>query len=164
MRTWTKPFLRRTPQRVKSTIFSTYVSSSGSLFSGRIIHARSVSGVTPRSSANRGAPLNPLGFFKRAVIWSAVFDPGDANEHCISLTTMKTQGLHSARDSTPQMAYRHSPVPRQQPLTSAKEKNSINHYFVLFVFCVTVGPRSLSLARSTEKKKQQTVFLTISKK
>lgn len=66
---------------MKSVIFSTYAIFSGSLVSGRIEHALSVSGLTPRSSANNGAPLNPTGFFNRAVITSAVLDVAVANEH-----------------------------------------------------------------------------------
>lgn len=62
---------------------------SGSPDSGRMEQARSASGLTFRSSANNGDPLNPTGFFNRAVIMSAVLELLVANEHWISLTLNK---------------------------------------------------------------------------
>jgi len=80
-----------TPHRKKSTIFKSYDSSVGSLRSCLIIQLKSESGLTPRSSANSGAPLKPSGFFKRAVIESPIFDPCDENEHCMSVTKFHTK-------------------------------------------------------------------------
>lgn len=71
----------RTPHREKSVIFSMYAMLSGSLDSGRMEQALSISGLTFRSSANSGEPLKPTGFFNRAVIRSAVLDDVVANEH-----------------------------------------------------------------------------------
>lgn len=79
-------FRFNTPHLEKSRIFKLYAIPSGSLRSGRIVQARSASGFTARSSANKGDPLKPTGFFSRAVIISDVLAPCDENEHCISLT------------------------------------------------------------------------------
>lgn len=87
----TRTFRFRTPHRVKSVIFKWYAMPSGSAPSGRIEHARSVSGLTFRSSANSGAPLNPTGFFSRAFIESAAVEPCDENEHWISLTAINNK-------------------------------------------------------------------------
>lgn len=81
-----RTFRFSTPHREKSVIFSVNAIFSGSFDSGRIEHARSVSGWTPLSSANNGEPLNPNGFLSRAVIISAVLELVVANEHWISLT------------------------------------------------------------------------------
>lgn len=81
-------FRLRTPHLEKSVIFKLYVTPSASAVSCRIKHVRSVSGFTDRSSANSGAPLNPTGFFRRAVIASDALEPCAENEHCISLTTV----------------------------------------------------------------------------
>ena len=88
----------RTPQREKSVIFSMYAMFSGSPDSGRMEQALSISGLTFRSSANSGEPLNPTGFFNRAVIRSAVLDDVVANEHWISLTWRKLN--RSVNDSS----------------------------------------------------------------
>lgn len=79
-------FLFSTPHRVKSVILRSKLSSLGSFRSCLMEQAKSASGLTARSSANRGAPLNPIGFFSFAVMMSPRLDPCEANEHWMSVT------------------------------------------------------------------------------
>lgn len=88
-------FLFNTPHLLKSVIFKLYIRPDGSIWSGLIWHDGSVSGSTPRSSANNGEPLNPSGFFNLAKIESLTTDdsanpfPLLENVHWISLTVKK---------------------------------------------------------------------------
>lgn len=78
-------FLLRTPHLVKSKIFKLNNCSDGSFRSFSIEQNRSTSGLTERSSAKSGDPLNPEGFLNIAVMESS-FDPCDEKVHCMSLT------------------------------------------------------------------------------
>lgn len=83
-------FLFNTPHLVKSKILNLYVNFVASFSSGFIEQLRSFNGLTKRSSANNGCPLNPFGRFNVADIVSPTpAMPCDKNEHCMSLTVWK---------------------------------------------------------------------------